>query len=114
MRLRQYDAGALSAIFRTSGAGSSSGDPTATLSSVTGVVGASALRKVLVAPGIPGESVRTDQPGLLLYSALGLPVPDEEVRMSVLYEAVMPAVFMALADSSNRIAYWGKLEDMTL
>lgn len=112
MRLRQFDSTALASIFRSTTAGSSSGEPVvdfpAPRSASDDGLFAGQRRKVLVA------SERSTEPSLLLYSALGIPDGQERVRMSILFDAVYPAVFLGLKNSSGKVAQWGLVEDLTL
>lgn len=112
MRLRQFDATALAAIYRSTSAGSSSGDPVVSFPAARNLGDDGLMlnerRKVLVA------SERSDQPSLILYSALGIPDDQERVRMSILFDAVYPAVFLGVKDGAGRIAQWGRVEDLSL
>lgn len=111
MMLRQFDATALAAVFRSVATGGS-GDPVvsfpATRSSGDDGLMLGERRVVLIA-----ANIATD-PSLILYSALGIEDDQAKVRMSNFAETAIPAVFLGVKDSSGRIAKFGRVEDLTL
>ena len=109
--LRQWDNDALSTLYGQDATTGASGD------------------KVLNWPGtnrggyqLSGRSVKlvftadrqTEHPSLLIYKAIPLYAEFEALRLTILSELTMPAVFLGIRDASSRVAAMGLLSDLTL
>lgn len=57
---------------------------------------------------------QTEHPSVIIYKAIPLPEEQEALRLTVLAELAMPAVFLGIRDGSSRVAAWGLLSDLSL
>ena len=57
---------------------------------------------------------QTEHPSLLIYKAIPLYAEFEALRLTILSELTMPAVFLGIRDASSRVAAMGLLSDLTL
>ena len=57
---------------------------------------------------------QTEHPSLLIYKAIPLYAEFEALRLTIVSELTMPAVFLGIRDGSSRVAALGLLSDLSL
>ena len=109
--LRQWDNDALSTLYGQDATTGSSGDK---LISWPGTnrggyqLSNRAVKLVFTA------NRQTEHPSLLIYKAIPLYAEFEALRLTIVSELTMPAVFLGIRDASSRVAAMGLLSDLTL
>ncbi len=104
--LRQWDADVLAAIFPDTA--------TTTINGLPATTRAGTLASDNSAVLIFTPDNQTDHPAILLYKAIPLVEETAELRFGIVQELVLPVLWLALRDSSDRFYSIGKIGDLSL
>jgi len=104
--LRQWDSDVLSAIFPDTSGTTVNGLPATTRA---GSLMTDNTAKLIFTP-----DNQTDHPGIILYKAVPLVEETAELKFGVVRELVIPTLWLALRDASNRFYSVGKIGDLSL